>query len=379
MYMLYLDYAATTPVNQEVQETYAKIIHEHFGNADSLHQLGLEASSLMERSRSLIASLLKVATNEVIFTSGASEANNLAIKGVAFQYQKRGKHLITTSVEHSSVYETCKQLEESFGFEVTYLKVNQNGELSLEELEKAIRSDTILVSIMHVNNEVGMIYPIEEIKKITKKYPNVHLHVDMVQALGKIPIDLTDIDLASFSAHKIYGLKGSGILVKKNSTQLLPLITGGQQEFNLRAGTSNVPTNIVLAKTIRLALEDLDKKSEHVRMLNQMLRNYFLNLEHAHINSPINASPYIVNVSLLDYKPETLIHALEELGIYISTKSACTTKKNTISRTLKAMNSSDAIGNAALRISLSHTMKEADIEYFTTSLDGILENIKKQR
>jgi len=377
--MLYLDYAATTPVNQEVQETYAKIIHEHFGNADSLHQLGLEASSLMERSRSLIASLLKVATNEVIFTSGASEANNLAIKGVAFQYQKRGKHLITTSVEHSSVYETCKQLEESFGFEVTYLKVNQDGELSLEELEKAIRSDTILVSIMHVNNEVGMIYPIEEIKKITKKYPNVHLHVDMVQALGKIPIDLTDIDLASFSAHKIYGLKGSGILVKKNSTQLLPLITGGQQEFNLRAGTSNVPTNIVLAKTIRLALEDLDKKSEHVRMLNQMLRNYFLNLEHAHINSPINASPYIVNVSLLDYKPETLIHALEELGIYISTKSACTTKKNTISRTLKAMNSSDAIGNAALRISLSHTMKEADIEYFTTSLDGILESIKKQR
>jgi len=377
--MLYLDYAATTPVNQEVQETYAKIIHEHFGNADSLHQLGLEASSLMERSRSLIASLLKIATNEVIFTSGASEANNLAIKGVAFQYQKRGKHLITTSVEHSSVYETCKQLEESFGFEVTYLKVNQDGELSLEELEKAIRSDTILVSIMHVNNEVGMIYPIEEIKKITKKYPNVHLHVDMVQALGKIPIDLTDIDLASFSAHKIYGLKGSGILVKKNSTQLLPLITGGQQEFNLRAGTSNVPTNIVLAKTIRLALEDLDKKSEHVRMLNQMLRNYFLNLEHAHINSPINASPYIVNVSLLDYKPETLIHALEELGIYISTKSACTTKKNTISRTLKAMNSSDAIGNAALRISLSHTMKEADIEYFTTSLDGILESIKKQR
>ena len=377
--MLYLDYAATTPVNQEIQETYAKIIHEHFGNADSLHQLGLEASSLMERSRSLIASLLKVATNEVIFTSGASEANNLAIKGVAFQYQKRGKHLITTSVEHSSVYETCKQLEESFGFEVTYLKVNQDGELSLEELEKAIRSDTILVSIMHVNNEVGMIYPIEEIKKITKKYPNVHLHVDMVQALGKIPIDLTDIDLASFSAHKIYGLKGSGILVKKNSTQLLPLITGGQQEFNLRAGTSNVPTNIVLAKTIRLALEDLDKKSEHVRMLNQMLRNYFLNLEHAHINSPINASPYIVNVSLLDYKPETLIHALEELGIYISTKSACTTKKNTISRTLKAMNSSDAIGNAALRISLSHTMKEADIEYFTTSLDGILESIKKQR
>lgn len=379
MYMLYLDYAATTPVNQEVQETYAKIIHEHFGNADSLHQLGLEASSLMERSRSLIASLLKIATNEVIFTSGASEANNLAIKGVAFQYQKRGKHLITTSVEHSSVYETCKQLEESFGFEVTYLKVNQNGELSLEELEKAIRSDTILVSIMHVNNEVGMIYPIKEIKKITKKYPNVHLHVDMVQALGKIPIDLTDIDLASFSAHKIYGLKGSGILVKKNSTQLLPLITGGQQEFNLRAGTSNVPTNIVLAKTIRLALEDLDKKSEHVRRLNQMLCNYFLNLEHAHINSPINASPYIVNVSLLDYKPETLIHALEELGIYISTKSACTTKKNTISRTLKAMNSSDAIGNSALRISLSHTMKEADIEYFTTSLDGILENIKKQR
>ena len=378
--MLYLDYVATTPLNHEVAKAYSKILENHFANVDSLHGLGLEVNSLMEKSRSLIASLLNVSSSEIIFTSGASEANNLAIKGIAFQYKNKGKHLITTMIEHSSVYETFKQLEEQFDFEVTYLPVDEKGRISLSQLEKSIRSDTILVSIMMVNNEVGIINPINEIKKIVKLHQNINLHVDMVQALGKIPINLEGIDLSTFSAHKIYGLKGSGILVKKQSTRILPLVTGGQQEFGLRPGTSNAATNIVLAKTIRLALNNLEEKYYYVKALNLRLREYFEQLPNVIINTPKeNSTPYLLNISLLEYKPEVIMNALEELKIYVSTKSACSTKKIDVSRTLRAMNVPEIVGTTALRISLSHLVKKEDIDYFIQSMNKILIEIKKQR
>lgn len=376
--MLYLDYVATTPLCDEVGETYYHLLKEKFANADSIHGLGLEVEGLMEKSRSLIAGMLKVKPQELIFTSGASEANNLAIKGVAFQYQHRGKHLITTTVEHSSVYETFKQLENDFGFEVTYLPTNSNGQLDLETLEASLTNQTTLVSIMMVNNEVGMIHPIEKIKKIVAKYPLAHLHVDMVQALGKIPISLDGIDLATFSAHKIYGLKGSGLLYENTKVQIKPQICGGQQEFGLRAGTSNALTNIVLAKTLRLALENQNEKLAHVKMLHHKLRSYFETLEHCVINSPVDGSPYILNVSMLDYKPEVLTHALEEYGIYISTKSACSTKKAEMARTLKAMGVSEAVGTSALRISFSHLTTVQDLDYFIHSFNEILTKVKKR-
>lgn len=247
--MIYLDYVSTTPLRKEVLETYQTLLQRYFANADSMHSLGYEVNSLMEKSRSLIAEYLHVKDNELFFTSGASESNNTAIKGCAFAYQNRGKHIITSSIEHSSVFNTCKELEEVFGFEVDYISVSKNGELNLKELEDKIRDDTILVSIMYVNNEVGMINPIDKISEIIrKKNPKTKFHVDMVQALGKIPVHLTNVDLASFSAHKIYGLKGSGLLYKKSSTQIIPLINGGQQESGLRGGTSNATVNIVLAK-----------------------------------------------------------------------------------------------------------------------------------
>ena len=204
--MIYLDYVATTPLNQDVLNTYHNLLSKYFYNADSMYDKGIAVNRLMEHSRKLISDYLNVKEDEVIFTSCGSEANNMAIKGVAFQYQNRGKHIITTAIEHSSVYETCKELEEVFGFEVTYLPVDNHGCISLEQLENSIRDDTILVSIMYVNNEIGVINTIEKIKKIVKKHDRVKLHFDMVQALGKLPIDLNDVDLASFSAHKIYGL-----------------------------------------------------------------------------------------------------------------------------------------------------------------------------
>jgi Cysteine sulfinate desulfinase/cysteine desulfurase and related enzymes len=283
-------------------------------------------------------------------------------------------------IEHSSVYETFKQLEEQFDFEVTYLPVDEKGRISLSQLEKSIRSDTILVSIMMVNNEVGIINPINEIKKIVKLHQNINLHVDMVQALGKIPINLEGIDLSTFSAHKIYGLKGSGILVKKQSTRILPLVTGGQQEFGLRPGTSNAATNIVLAKTIRLALNNLEEKYYYVKALNLRLREYFEQLPNVIINTPKeNSTPYLLNISLLEYKPEVIMNALEELKIYVSTKSACSTKKIDVSRTLRAMNVPEIVGTTALRISLSHLVKKEDIDYFIQSMNKILIEIKKQR
>ncbi|MBS5114693.1 MAG: cysteine desulfurase [Erysipelotrichaceae bacterium] len=379
--MIYLDYSATTPLNHDVLETYYKLLNEKFANPDSIHQLGLETENLMSKSRELIAKMLKVKYNEIIFTSGASESNNMALKGVAFAYANRGKHIITTTCEHSSISDTCHQLEKNFGFQVTYINVNKEGMLDLEQLRSSIRKDTILVSIMHINNEVGFINPIDEVVNIVKACnPLTKIHVDMVQSIGKVPIDLSRIDLASFSAHKIYGLKGSGLLYKKTDCQLLPLINGGQQEFHLRAGTSNVFTNIVLAKTIRLALENLEEKLQYVLELNAYLKKALLNMQGVVINTPHkNGSPYILNVSFIGYKPEVFVHELEKYEIYISTRSACSTKSLNISKTLKMMGVSDEIGMSAVRISLSALTTKEEINTFIEAIKKTMKTLKKQR
>ena len=357
--MIYLDYVSTTPLHPEVNKMYQSLLNEYFANADSLYNIGIQTSGLMEKSRSLTASLLKVSPQEIIFTSGASESNNLAIKGCAFQYQNRGKHIITTAIEHSSVYHTCEQLRDVFGFEVDFISVDQQGRLNLEELENKIRDDTILVSTMYVSNELGVINPIDHISKIIKKKNSkTKYHVDMVQALGKIPVDLSYVDLASFSAHKIYGLKGSGILYKKESTTLVPLICGGQQENGLRGGTSNTATHTMFAKTLRLALENMGIV----------------------VNTPReNASPYILNFSCVHYKPEVILHALEAKGCYVSTKSTCSSSDHNVSRTLQAMHLSQDIASSALRISFSHLTSRQEVEAFIQYLDEILKTIKKQR
>ena len=379
--MIYLDYVSTTPLRKEILETYNNLLNKYFANADSMHSLGFEVNTLMEKSRSLIADLLHVKETELFFTSGASESNNTAIKGCAFAYANRGKHIITSSIEHSSVYNAFVQLRDVFGFEVDFISVDEHGKLDLKELEDKIREDTILVSTMYVNNEVGTINPIQEISKIIKnKNPKTKFHVDMVQALGKIPVDLSCVNLASFSAHKIYGLKGSGLLYKDSATQLVPLISGGQQETGLRGGTSNAPVNIVLAKTIRLALEDFDYKYNYVKSLNEYLRKYLESRDDIVINTPKDhTSPYILNFSPLGYKPEVLVHDLESMGCFISTKSTCSSKKNDISRTLKAMNIDPYIAGSALRISFSHMTTKDEIDEFIQALSISLERIKKQR
>ena len=378
--MIYLDYVATTPLRSEVLSTYNNLLEKYFFNADSMYDKGIEVNRLMEHSRKLISEMLKVKEDELIFTSCGSESNNLAIKGVAFQYQNRGKHIITTAIEHSSVYETCKELERTFGFEVTYLNVDQKGRISLQELQDSIRDDTILVSIMYVNNEIGVINPIEEIKQIVKKYDKIKLHFDMVQALGKLPIDLTDVDLASFSAHKIYGLKGSGLLFKRRSTTIVPLINGGQQEFGLRGGTSNACSNIVFAKTLRLALENFDNKAKHIKMINSYARKCLNQIDGVVINSDETCCiSSILNFSCPGYKPEVILHDLESEGIYLSSRSACSSKSENISRIMAQLNLDKEIASSALRISFGeHTISE-DIDKFCYYLQESLRKLKKQR
>lgn len=379
--MIYLDYVSTTPLNPEVQKMYQSLLNDYFANADSLYSLGLQTSSLMEKSRHLIADILQVKPTEIFFTSGASESNNMAIKGCAFQYQNRGKHIITTAIEHSSVYNACLELRDTFGFEVDFLSVDSKGVLNLKELEEKLREDTILVSIMYVNNEVGMIQPIQQIHQIiSKKYPKIKFHVDMVQALGKIPIDLSIVDMASFSAHKIYGLKGSGLLYKKENTTLIPLINGGQQEYGLRGGTSNTATHTMFAKTLRLALENQSEKYQYVKSLCQYMRTELSQEPDIIMNSPQeNCSPYILNFSCIGYKPEVILHALESHECYVSTKSTCSSHKNDVSRTLVAMNISPDVAQSAIRISFSHLTTKDEIDEFLYHLSTILKTIKKQR
>ena len=378
--MIYLDYVATTPLRPEVLSTYNNLLEKYFFNADSMYDKGIEVNRLMEHSRKLISEMLKVKEDELIFTSCGSESNNLAIKGVAFQYQNRGKHIITTAIEHSSVYETCKELEKTFGFEVTYLKVDQKGRISLQELQDSIRDDTILVSIMYVNNEIGVINPIEEIKQIVKKYDKIKLHFDMVQALGKLPIDLTDVDLASFSAHKIYGLKGSGLLFKRRSTTIVSLINGGQQEFGMRGGTSNACSNIVFAKTLRLALENFDNKAKHIKMINSYARKCLNQIEGVIINSDETCCiSSILNFSCPGYKPEVILHDLESEEIYLSTRSACSSKSENISRIMAQLNLDKEIASSALRISFGEHTTIEDIDKFCYYLQESLRKLKKQR
>lgn len=377
--MIYLDYAATTPLDNEVKKTYFSLLDKYFYNNDSIYDKGIEVNNLMEQSRDIVAKYLNVSSEELIFTSCGSEANNMAIKGTCFKYKNRGKHIITSSVEHSSVYESFKELESVFGFEVTYLPVNNSGQVSLEDLKNAIREDTILVSIMYVNNELGSINDINSIARYLKDYSKIIFHVDMVQALGKIDIELTNIDLASFSAHKICGLKGSGLLYKAKKISLVPLISGGQQEFGLRGGTSNACTNIVFAKTLRLMLDNFEEKIKYVKELNAYTKSLLSTLDNVVINSDENCLANIINFSCVNYKPEVILHALEQEEIYISTRSACSSKTSDVSRVMAMLNIDEKIAKSALRISVSYLTSYEDIDKFVYCLKSVLLNTRQVR
>lgn len=352
----YFDHASSTPVRPEIIETLSGYYPEYYANSDSLHDAGMAIHNMVERSREAIAKLLDVKAQDLFFTAGATEANNILIKGIAFAYQARGKHLITSQVEHASVLESFQDLERFFGFEVTYLPVNPLGFVEVSDLRDALRKDTTLVSLMAVNNETGTISPIQDYAKIIHASGRTVFHVDAVQALGKVDLSLNGIDAASFSAHKIRGVKGSGLFYKKSNIECHPLITGGQQEGGLRPGTPNALHHILFAKTLRLALDCRKMHEARIVAMRTILVEAFMTMPEIVINSPeITCSPYILNISCLSVPSQVMLNWLNQNGLCVSAMATCSSRQYHPSHVLNAMGIQGKRLNGVLRISLGTT------------------------
>lgn len=365
--MIYLDYSATTPVDESVLNSYIETTKKIIGNPNSLHKLGVDAKKLIDAATTQIASILGVKQTEIIYTSGASEANNTAIKGICLKYQNRGKHIITTKLEHSSILEPLNYLKKE-GFEIEYVNLTEDGKVDLDDLENKIREDTILVTIASISSELGIIQPIKEIAEIVKKYPKAYFHTDITQSIGKEKIDLSMVDLASFSAQKFYGMKGIGALIKKENIVIEPLIHGGKSTTKDRSGTPPTPLIVSMAKALRLVYENFEEKQKKVKELNTYLREE-LEKEHITINSPKDATPNILNITIENIKPETMLHALEEKEIYISTRTACSTSLE--SEAVFAVTKDKEKASHSLRISISYKTTKEELEIFIKTLSKV--------
>ena len=359
--MIYLDYSATTPVINEVLDSYVNVTKDFIGNANSIHNLGVKSKELLMKATRQISEILNCNVNEIVYTSGASESNSTALKGVAFKHCKRGKHIISSPLEHKSVLDTLKYLE-MCGFEVSYVKLNSLGQVDLKDLESLVRDDTILVSICAVHSEAGYKAPLKTIRQvINKKNDKVIFHSDMTQALGKTKINLTDVDLASFSGHKIYAPKGIGILYKSNKIEIEPLIWGLTENAKFRGGTPPLPLIVSLSKAMRIMNENMESNIKKVSKLNELLMNG-LKDDRIHINSNNLCVPHIVNLSLKNIRSETFVRALEKYEVYISTNSACSSLD--ASTVLKAVTDDKSINTTSIRISLSHFTTKLEISEF---------------
>ncbi|BAU29268.1 cysteine desulfurase [Aneurinibacillus soli] len=380
--MIYFDNSATTQPHPDVVRAFADAASRFFGNPSSLHDLGGKAAQLLEQARKVAADCLSVQPGEIVFTSGGTESNNTALKGVAWQHRGRGKHIITSQVEHASVYETCRQLEE-MGYSITYVPTDSKGRVHPEDVKQALRDDTILVSIMHVNSELGTVQPIEEIGKMLADYPKVVFHVDAVQSFGKLSLKPGQwgVDLLSLSAHKFHGLRGCGLLYIRRGLKLSPLVIGGGQEGGVRSGTENVPGIVAMAKAMRLQHEKIAAHAKHMRKLRQRLIDGLTPLAYCAVNGPGRddacAAPHIVNFSFPGVKAEVVLHALEKRDIYVSTRSACSSKQNKPSRVLIAAGVDEERAKSALRVSFCADNIEAEVDCFLTAVEDIVPNLAK--
>ncbi|WP_243291037.1 cysteine desulfurase family protein [Bacillus sp. FJAT-47783] len=378
--MLYLDNSATTKPYPQVIDTYRQVSESFFGNPSSIHKLGIQAEQLLTKARKQVASLLHIQEREVIFTSGATEGNNLALKGAAFALKEKGNHIITTTIEHPSVSEATKQLKEQFGFDITYVPVDENGFVTVEQIEKEIRDDTIIVSCMHVNNEIGTIQPINEIGNMLKKYRNIVFHVDHVQGVCKVPLNIREanIHLCTISGHKFHALNGTGVLFIRDKTPLVPLFSGGSQENTLRPGTESLAGAVSLAKGLRLALQQYEQNKQKLFEVKKYLLKLLDQMDDVVINTPKHHSaPHIINFSIPGIKAEVLVHMLEEHDIYVSTTSACSSKLKSTSKTLLAMGRSQAVAESSIRVSLSYEHTKEDMEKFSIVLTDSIQKLKK--
>lgn len=360
--MIYLDYSATTKVDKDILKIFNKVCKNNYANSNSSHKIGLESNKLIENSLDEISRLLCVKPNEIIFTSGASESNNLAIKGIAFKHQNKGKHIITTKLEHSSVIATLSYLG-SMGFDVQFVNLLEDGTVDINHFKSILRDDTILVSINAVDSELGIRQPIEEIGSILNNYPNCTFHTDMTQCLGKDNIDLKDVDLASFSGHKIFCFKGIGALYKKEGIEIEPLIHGGRSVTIYRSGTPQTELIVSMSKAISNALYNLDTKKKYVSSLNKIVKDEISRYKNIYINSTNKSIPQILNFSIIGVESDKFQKLLEEYEVYISTRSACTKSKDPSTSVLTVTKNPER-ATSSLRISLSYKTKKKEVKEF---------------
>ncbi len=360
--MIYLDYSATTPVSYDVLESYNKACKEFIGNPNSLHSLGVKSKKLIQEATKQISDLFNVLDSEIIYTSGATESNNMALIGVALANIKKGNHIIVSKLEHPSIYKICEYLE-TLGFEISYVNNDNEGLIDFDDLKRKIRPETILVSICAVNSEIGIRQPLKMIRQIIRKEStSCLLHSDMTQGLGKIPINFHDVDLASCSMHKIYGPKGIGILYKNSYVNICPLIYGSSKESTLRPGTPPVPLIASAAKSIRLAVQDLDRRETFIKRLNEKITKELKTYDGILINQTKYSIPHILNISLKNIKAETFIHAMEEYEIYLGTNTACASGE--FSTSVMAIFNDKKRASSTIRISLSYLTTTDEINRF---------------
>lgn len=378
--LIYFDNSATTAIYPQALHTYTQVSQRIIGNPSSLHDLGNQSNRLLQQSRQQIADTLSVQPTEIAFTSGGTEGDNWVLKGTALAKKAYGNHLIISSIEHPAVSETAAQLSE-LGFEVSVAPVDGQGFVDVDALSALIRKETILVSVMAVNNEIGSIQPIKAIAAVLEEYPTIHFHVDAVQAITKVPQEEwlpKRVDFATFSAHKFHGPRGVGFIYWKKGRKLAPLLTGGGQESNQRSGTENVPAIAAMAKALRLAAEQKAERPKHVQLLKQYLLEALASYEKVTVFSGSDAfAPHILCFSLKGIRGEVLVHAFEEKQIYISTTSACSSRKKMASSTLHAMQVPNDLATSAVRISLDESNTMAEVEQFLIVFHQLYQKFSK--
>jgi len=375
---IYLDHNATTPVHPEVLEAMLPYLKEKFGNASSIHSFGREAKVALEDAREKVAKLFNCAPSEIYFTSGGTESDNLAVKGVAFANRNKGKHIITSSIEHHAVLESCKYLQKE-GFETTFLLVDKYGFVDPDELGKNIRNDTILVTIMHANNEIGTIQPIEELARITKE-KGIYFHTDAVQSAGKLSLNTEKmpIDLASISGHKIYGPKGVGAIYIRKGVRITPLAHGGHHERSRRAGTENIPGIVGLGKAAEIALRDMGNQHQHLKSLTEaFLKTLNEKIMDISLNGhPEKRVPSTLNISFKGVEGESIILSLDMKGVAVASGSACTSGSLEPSHVLSALEIDPAIAQSSIRFSFGRENTMEDVDYVCEVLPEIIERLR---
>ena len=371
--MIYLDYSATTPVIDEVLDSYNKVTKEYFGNANSMHSLGVKSNELLKSATKQISDILHIKESEIIYTSGSTEANNMALIGTALAYGKKGSHIIVSKLEHESIYGICNYLE-SNGFIIDYVDNDENGVINFDNLKNLITKNTILVSICALNSELGIRQPLKTIRQvINKENPSIIFHSDMTQAIGKVPVNLADVDMASMSGHKIYGPKGIGMLYKKASVRIKPIMYGSNAD--LRPGTPPLPLIVAFSKALRLANSDFDKKDAKIKKFNNRLVEFFNKYPGIKINKTDYSIPNILNISLMNIKPETFIHALEKHDVYVSSNTACSSGK--ISNAVLSIYKDKQRALTTIRISISHLTTNIEIEDFMHIFDSVYKKLQE--